>query len=228
MRGGFSMRPPDDAFRRRESKSNRLICMFEVHSTTGYGDQSAATLSQAADYWLNIRSALNGQERYVLINIGNEPYGNTNTAGWTNDTINAIRKIRNGGMTHTLVVDGPNWGQDWSGVMRINYGQASMITSYLNAYVNAGLPIIIGEFGNTHSDGNGDTYTIMATAQSKGLSYLGWSWSGPASGSGGPPAWPTRAGRTSPPRPPPSSASSPLPPGSGRGCRRSCPAPPHW
>jgi mannan endo-1,4-beta-mannosidase len=181
-------------------KSNRLICMFEIHSTTGYGDQSAATLSQAADYWLSIRSALNGQERYVLINIGNEPYGNSNTAGWTNDTANAIRKIRNGGMTHTLVVDGPNWGQDWSGVMKNTagtvfaadtqrntvfsvhmygvYGQAATITSYLNTFVNAGLPIIIGEFGNQHSDGDVDEDTIMATAQSKGLGYLGWSWSG--------------------------------------------------
>src|SRR5262249_51206652 len=79
-----------------QCKANKLICILEAHDTTGYGEQSGAiTLSQAADYWISIQSALTGQEKYIIINIGNEPYGNNNTSGWTNDTVNAIKKLRN-------------------------------------------------------------------------------------------------------------------------------------
>jgi mannan endo-1,4-beta-mannosidase len=181
-------------------KQNKLICVLEFHNTTGYGDQQAATLSQAADQWIRVRSAIVGQERYVIVNIGNEPYGNANVGGWTNDTIGAIQKLRANGLTHTLMVDGPNWGQDWSGTMRTNaprvfaadslrntvfsihmygvYGTASAITSYLDAFVTARLPIVVGEFGHNHSDGNVDEDTILSATQSRRLGYLGWSWSG--------------------------------------------------
>ena len=67
-----------------QCKRNRLICVLEVHDTTGYGEQSGAiTLSRAADYWISVQSALTGQEDHVIVNIGNEPYGNNNYAGWT-------------------------------------------------------------------------------------------------------------------------------------------------
>ena len=60
-------------------KSNRLICVLEDHDTTGYGEDSAAvSLASAVSYWKEIQSVLTGQEAYVIINIGNEPYGNTN------------------------------------------------------------------------------------------------------------------------------------------------------
>jgi mannan endo-1,4-beta-mannosidase len=62
------------------------------------------------------------------------------------------------------------------------YGQAATINNYLNAFVSAGLPIIVGEFGFNHSDGDVDEDTIMATTQRLGLGYIGWSWSGNGSG----------------------------------------------
>ncbi|MEY9213222.1 cellulase family glycosylhydrolase [Thermobifida halotolerans] len=188
-------------------KQNRLICMLEVHDTTGYGEQSgASTLDQAVDYWIEIQSALEGQEDYVLINIGNEPYGNDSAtvADWASDTSAAIQRMRDAGFDHTLVVDAPNWGQDWSHTMRDNagsvytsdptgntvfsihmygvYEQGSTVTSYLEHFVNAGLPIMIGEFGHDHSDGNPDEDTIMAEAERLGLGYIGWSWSGNGGG----------------------------------------------
>ena len=62
-------------------KQNRLICVLEVHDTTGYGEEgAAATLDEAVNYWISQKSALVGQENYVVINIGNEPIGNTNAA----------------------------------------------------------------------------------------------------------------------------------------------------
>ncbi|MFD5320799.1 glycoside hydrolase family 5 protein [Streptomyces sp. NPDC127098] len=186
-------------------KANRLICVLEAHDTTGYGEQSGAvSLSRAADYWISVQSALAGQENYVVINIGNEPYGNNNAAGWTADTRNAISRLRNAGFDHTLMVDAPNWGQDWSGTMRSNaqavfnsdpdrntlfsvhmygvYDTAAEVRDYLNAFVNARLPIVVGEFGHNHSDGNPDEDTIMATAQQLRIGYLGWSWSGNSGG----------------------------------------------
>ncbi|UCM91177.1 cellulase family glycosylhydrolase [Streptomyces marincola] len=186
-------------------KRNRLICVLEVHDTTGYGEQSgAASLDQAADYWIDVQGALAGQEQYVILNIGNEPYGNSNTSGWTADTRAAIQKLRAAGFDHTIMVDAPNWGQDWSGTMRANarsvfdsdpdrnvifsvhmygvYDTAAEIRDYLNAFVSAGLPILVGEFGHNHSDGNPDEDTILATTQQLGLGYLGWSWSGNGGG----------------------------------------------
>ncbi|WP_430640819.1 cellulase family glycosylhydrolase [Couchioplanes caeruleus] len=188
-----------------QCKANRLICVLEVHDTTGYGEDAAATtLAKAVDYWIGIKSALAGQERYVILNIGNEPYGNTNTAGWVADTKNAITRLRAAGFEHSIMVDAPNWGQDWSFTMRDNatsifatdpqrntifsihmYGvfdTAAEITDYLGRFTSAGLPIVVGEFGFNHSDGNPDEDTIMATAQAEGIGYLGWSWSGNGGG----------------------------------------------
>ncbi|MFD7657874.1 cellulase family glycosylhydrolase [Actinosynnema sp. NPDC059797] len=188
-----------------QCKANKLICVLEVHDTTGYGeDGSATSLARAASYWLSIKSAIAGQEKYVIINIGNEPYGNQNTGNWVGDTKSAIQTLRSGGLTHTLMVDAPNWGQDWSGTMRDNassvfsadslkntvfsvhmygvYDTSSEISSYLNTFVSAKLPILVGEFGYNHSDGNPDEDSIMSITQSLKLGYMGWSWSGNGGG----------------------------------------------
>jgi mannan endo-1,4-beta-mannosidase len=188
-----------------QCEENRLICVLEVHDTTGYGEEAAAvSLDVAADYWIDIQEAVAGHEDTILINIGNEPYGNTDVSGWTADTIAAIQKLRDAGYEHTLVVDAPNWGQDWEFVMRDTaqevyesdptgntlfsvhmygvYDTAAGVTDYLNTFVDAGLPIMVGEFGHNHSDGDPDEDAIMATTQELGLGYIGWSWSGNSGG----------------------------------------------
>src|SRR5690606_11201431 len=102
-------------------KQNRLICVLEVHDTTGYGEESAAaSLDEAVDYWISQKSALVGEENYVVINIGNEPIGNVDAGQWIDATVAAIRKMRSNGFQHLLMVDAPNWGQDWENVMRNN------------------------------------------------------------------------------------------------------------
>ncbi|MEU5670515.1 cellulase family glycosylhydrolase [Micromonospora sp. NPDC047753] len=186
-------------------KTNRLICVLEVHDTTGYGEQSGAiTLDRAVDYWLSLADVLAGQERYVIVNIGNEPYGNQNYGSWATDNANAIKRLRAGGLTHTIMVDAPNWGQDWSFTMRDNaasvfaadparntvfsihmYGvfdTAAEISDYLGRFRTAGLPIVVGEFGFNHSDGNPDEDAILAYSQANGIGWLGWSWSGNGGG----------------------------------------------
>ncbi|MFE6590898.1 cellulase family glycosylhydrolase [Streptomyces sp. NPDC057781] len=194
--------PEDVAAVVGQCKANRLICVLEVHDTTGYGEDAAAgTLDHAADYWIGLKDVLAGEEDYVVVNIGNEPWGNTDPAGWTEPTIAAIEKLRAAGFQHTIMVDAPNWGQDWQGVMRANarsvydadptgnlifsihmysvYDTAQEITDYLQAFVDAGLPILIGEFGGPADQwGDPDEDTMMATAERLRLGYLAWSWSG--------------------------------------------------
>jgi mannan endo-1,4-beta-mannosidase len=61
-----------------QCKANRLVCVLEAHDTTGYGEAGAAVpLSRAVDYWIDVQAAVKGQEKYVILNIGNEPYGNS-------------------------------------------------------------------------------------------------------------------------------------------------------
>ncbi|MBJ6647538.1 cellulase family glycosylhydrolase [Streptomyces sp. BSE7-9] len=188
-----------------QCKRNRLICVLEVHDTTGYGEQSGAvTLSRAADYWIEVRDALAGQEDYVVVNIGNEPHGNTGYSRWTDDTKAAIQKLRAAGFDHTLMVDAPNWGQDWAFTMRDNaasvfaadpdantvfsihmYGvfdTAAEVSDYLGRFVAAKLPVVVGEFGHDHSDGNPDEDAVLSVTRQLGIGYLGWSWSGNGGG----------------------------------------------
>jgi mannan endo-1,4-beta-mannosidase len=184
-------------------KQSKLICVLEAHDTTGYGDQSgAATLDQAASYWISVAGALRGQEDYVVINIGNEPFGNNQqvSATWASATSNAISRLRGAGLQHLIMADAPMWGQDWQNIMRNNaasvfnadpqrntvfsvhmygvYDTAPEINAYFDAFRTAGLPLVVGEFGHNHSDGNPDEDTIMAQAQARGMGYIGWSWSG--------------------------------------------------
>lgn len=186
-------------------KRNRLVCVLEVHDTTGYGEQNGAiNLSQAVNYWKEIKSVLNGQEAYVIINIGNEPYGNNNCQQWVQDTKNAIIEMRNAGFKHMLMVDAPNWGQDWQNIMKNNaadifnsdpekntvfsihmygvYNTYSKVNSYLSYFVDNELPLVIGEFGWNHTDGNPDEDAIMERAQYYKIGYIGWSWCGNSGG----------------------------------------------
>ncbi|MEW2383931.1 cellulose binding domain-containing protein [Micromonospora sp. NPDC047707] len=140
----------------------------------------------------------------MIVNIGNEPYGNQNHGTWAGDTSNAITRLRAADLDHTIMVDAPNWGQDWTFTMRDNastvfaadpdrntvfsihmYGvfdTAAEISDYLGRFRAARLPIVVGEFGHNHSDGNPDEDTILSYSQANGIGWLGWSWSGNGGG----------------------------------------------
>lgn len=188
-----------------QCKTNKMIAVLECHDTTGYGEKAGAVpLSTAVAYWKELQNVLTGQEAYVIINIGNEPYGNTNSLGWLNDTINAIKEMRAAGFEHCLMVDAASWGQDWEFIMRDNaqavynadatgnlllsvhmygvYKKDSYIKSYIASIKDKGLPLVVGEFGWKHSDGDPDEYSIMYRAVQYGTGYLGWSWSGNGGG----------------------------------------------
>ncbi|MGV7183193.1 glycoside hydrolase family 5 protein [Xanthomonas axonopodis] len=183
-------------------KSLGLIAVLEVHDTTGYGEDGAAgTLADAANYWTSIRGALVGQENYVIINVGNEPYGNRLSASeWVNGHARAIATLRNAGLTHALMVDAPNWGQDWQFYMRDNaaallaldsrrnlvfsvhmyevFGNDATVDAYLRAFQGNRLALVVGEFGADHRGAQVDEAAIMRRARQYNVGYMGWSWSG--------------------------------------------------
>jgi mannan endo-1,4-beta-mannosidase len=185
------------------AKDNRMIAVLEVHDSTGWSEQSTAVpISNAVAYWTSadIRAAINGQDNFVIINIANEPFGNNTSANYVPDTIAAIQALRAAGLTHTIMIDAANWGQDWSNAMRSNavqlwnadsrhnllfsvhmyevYQTAPPITAYMQAFDDMGLPLVIGEFGPQNNGQPVDVETIFAQAQLRGNGYIGWSWSG--------------------------------------------------
>jgi mannan endo-1,4-beta-mannosidase len=186
-------------------RDNRLVCVLENHDTTGYGErEGAVTLDRAADFWTGLAPALRGTEDFVVVNLGNEPYGNGDTSGWAGATGAAIGKVRAAGLRHLLMVDGPNWGQDWSGGMRDGapavfasdprhntvfsvhmygvYDSAAKVAGYFDAFRRNGLPLVVGEFGPRHTDGPVAADAIVREADARGIGYLGWSWSGNGGG----------------------------------------------
>lgn len=184
-------------------KQHQLICMLEVHDATGSGESDdAGTIRQAAQYWVDIADVLHGEEDYVIINIANEPFGNnTTTETWVSEHRNAIEVVRNAGLTHTLVVDAANWGQDWEQLMMDNasevanadtlnntifsihmyevYSSYDTVRNYISTFLSQhNLPLIVGEFGPVHSGQPVAAEAILELSQEFNIGYIGWSWSG--------------------------------------------------
>jgi len=184
-------------------KDLKMIAVLEVHDSTGWNESGGAVpISNATAYWTSsdIRAAIIGQENFVIINIANEPFGNTTTANYLPDTIVAIQALRNAGLTHTIMIDGATWGQDWSNTMRTNamqlwnadtrrnlvfsvhmyevYQSLTPIQTYMQGFDDMNLPLVIGEFGPINNGQFVDSDSVIAQAQARGNGYIGWSWSG--------------------------------------------------
>lgn len=179
-------------------KQHKMVAVLEVHDATG--SDSAAELDKAVNYWIEIKNALIGQEKYVILNIANEWYGTWNGSGWANGYKAAIPKLRNAGLTHTLMVDSAGWGQYPDSIR--DYGQsvlaadpqrntmfsihmyeyaggnAQTIKTNIDNVLNKGLCLTIGEFGQYHTNGDVDEPTILSYAQQKKVGWTAWSWHG--------------------------------------------------
>jgi mannan endo-1,4-beta-mannosidase len=192
--------------------NNDMIPMVELHDVTGNTDARALNRmaqfwASKASFLTRPDIA-----RYILINIANEwgdwNMATNNPGAWNTAYRTAITTIRNAGINTTLVVDAPNYGQDrnngntirtyasdlqsydprhnllFSVHMYCEWGTSgsSSINSGLPSIKNAGIPIIVGEFGYQHSEGSGtcdiDESLILSTCQSNGIGWLAWSWKG--------------------------------------------------
>lgn len=101
-------------------RDNHFIGVFNVQDTGGGNDPNV--LLHAADYWVGIKNAVIGQEKYCIVNIGNEwmesPGRNCNGVWgeyqenlWSNTYIEAVRRIRSAGIKNTLMIDCNGYGQ---------------------------------------------------------------------------------------------------------------------
>lgn len=101
-------------------KKNRFIGVFNVQDTGGGND--ANVLLHAADYWVGIKNAVIGQEKYCIVNIGNEwmgspgrdcngKWGDYQENLWSDTYIEAVRRIRSAGIKNTLMIDCNGYGQ---------------------------------------------------------------------------------------------------------------------
>jgi mannan endo-1,4-beta-mannosidase len=183
-----------------------MIAIVELHDATG--SNSATLLNQMAQYFTQsaVKTILNNNEKYVLVNIANEWGGNdlADTA-WRDAYKTAISTIRNAGIHNTIVVDGSGWGQNASPIkaygnallthdpdhnvmfsihMYGSWNNASSIGTELQNIKNLGLAVMIGEFGYNYNNGNNNlgsqvnAQEVLNQSQAKGIGYMAWSWTG--------------------------------------------------
>jgi mannan endo-1,4-beta-mannosidase len=134
--------------------------------------------------------------------------GTVSRVTWRDAYKTAVKTIRDAGIKTTLVCDAAGYGQDNKAQTLLAYakdveasdpyhnclfsihmycewsvGGNSSVTTHLPAVKNAGIPVIVGEFGWEESSGNGnycniDETSIINTCQSNGIGWIAWSWKG--------------------------------------------------
>lgn len=101
-------------------RDNKFIGVFNVQDTGGGNDPNV--LLHAADFWIGIKNAVIGQEKYCIVNIGNEwmenpvrysngEWGEYQENLWSETYIQAVRKMRNAGIKNTIMIDCNGYGQ---------------------------------------------------------------------------------------------------------------------
>lgn len=184
-------------------KANNLVCVLEVHDTTGTKDEDSLLL--AAEYFIEMKDILIGQEDYVIINVANEwPVSSTQISlhVWKNGYAKIIPMLRNEGLAHTIMVDCAGGGQNVECIELFGkdilnsdplknvifsahlYGKAGgtpeIIKKNISFATDSNLCICVGEFGYKHTDGDIDEEFIVEYCQKEGIGYLAWCWKGNA------------------------------------------------
>ena len=182
-------------------KERNLIAVLEVHDTTGSSEQSS--LLAAAQYFVDMKDVLIGEEEYVIINIANEWPANRNAKTWKEGYLEAIPMLREAGLAHTIMIDCAGGGQygkcmeaagaevlasDPLGNVMFSVhmygtagGSAEIIEQNLLYAIEKELCVCVGEFGFTHGDGDVDEAFLMQYCEENDIGYLAWSWKGNAS-----------------------------------------------
>ncbi len=183
-------------------KELKMIAVLEVHDITGKDDKGA--LEKTVDYWIEVKDALIGQEKYAILNIANEWVGTWDAEMWRDGYKEAVPRLREAGIKNTIMIDAGGWGQYGESIAKYGeevfaadpdantmfsihiYGTAGKnsrtIEKNLKGVTDKGLCVIVGEFGYNHSDGDVDEAYIMEYCEKNALGYLGWSWKGNSGG----------------------------------------------
>ena len=182
----------------------KMIPVPELHDATGSDD--ASSLNNCANYWArsDVKNVLAKYRKQVIVNIANEWMGTWGkNAEYKAAYKNAISIMRNAGINSTLLVDAGGWGQDYTYVLNNGleilaadplqnilfavhmygqYGTAAKVQTAIHGILNKKIPLIIGEFGWNHSDGDVDEATIISECNDHNVGFLAWSWKGNSGG----------------------------------------------
>jgi mannan endo-1,4-beta-mannosidase len=196
---------------------NKVVPMVELHDVTGNTSPTRlndmAKFWAGKKAFLTSPNIA----KHVLINIANEwgdwAMANSGQTTWRDAYKTAITTLRDAGIQTTLVIDAPGWGQDLRDANALkSYAKelmthdprknllfsihmycewakngTSKISPTLADLKKAGIPLIVGEFGFQHDNGNGgvcdiDEVLIVNTCQANGQGWLAWSWKGNGNG----------------------------------------------
>ena len=186
----------------KQCKDYKMIAVLEVHDATGR--TSVDDLLAAANYFVEMKDALIGNEAYVIVNIANEWDGTWESSTWKTGNIQAIKVLRDAGIKNTIMIDSAGWGQypqsiadsgnavfDSDPLANTMFsthmyeyagGSESMVKNNIDKVAATGLCQVIGEFGWKHTDGDVAEETIMSYCNELGIGYMAWSWKGNGGG----------------------------------------------
>lgn len=187
-------------------RDRRLVAIPEIHDATGWGEDPAARpLREVLDWWTSreILDVLAGREGEAILNVANEPTGNgVSLDQWTSEHVEAVGRMRAAGLSHVLMVDGPDWGQDrgrgmlgrterilaadpardvlFAVHMYEQYGTEERVRSYLDSFAGR-CCLVVGEFAADHGPhGDVDEDAVLRWTRATGQGCLAWSWKGNA------------------------------------------------
>lgn len=181
----------------------KMIPIPELHDVTGNND--ASRLNDCANWWVkpDVKALFNKYRKEAILNIANEWMSMSNDAAYKSAYINAIAIIRNAGIKNTILVDAGGYGQGYSTVLNTGleilaadplkntifavhmYGQystAQKVQSAIRSINDKKIPLIIGEFGWKHSDGDVAEEAILSECKDLKIGFLAWSWKGNSGG----------------------------------------------
>ncbi|MCX7683005.1 MAG: cellulase family glycosylhydrolase, partial [Anaerolineae bacterium] len=182
---------------------NGLIPMVGLWNTTGDWSQ----LVKALEYWVrpDVLAVVKKHERYLLVNIGNEPGDQVPEAEFKSTYAYIIRRMRQEGIRTPLVIDAPGWGKDIDMLQaagpyllaidpdhnlifdvhtywpyKWGWTDARVMEEFAETAA-LGLPLVIGEFANAwDNDGTPEDkipyQLIMREAYRYGFGYYPWEW----------------------------------------------------
>lgn len=183
--------------------SNGFAVIATYHKYTALGSDNVADLNAAASWWVANYAQL-AKAGAFTVNLMNEWGSHNLTANAYASAYNAAIATVRTVYTGKIIIDIPGWGQETAiaaaAAKGYNGGTKIADTSYIlsahiypgawnqakNRYVttadiddlnSAGVPCIIGEFGNSGGSG-ADWSAIVDYAKTKGFGVLAWCWNG--------------------------------------------------
>lgn len=179
-------------------KENKLICILEVHDTTG--DDYITSLQKATSYWIGMKDILKQEKDHIILNYANEWYGTWNGQQWAEGYKTEIPKLHNAGICNLIMADCAGWGQypdsikgygksvydadpDHNVCFSIHMyeyagGTEDIVVQNIKNALSIGVPVVIGEFSAEHTNGDVAEEKIMSYCEEKQAGYIGWSWKG--------------------------------------------------